>query len=133
MASQYGIEGFCYWHYWFAGKRLLERPFAEILKSGEPKFPFCLAWANQTWTGIWHGEPDRILIEQTYPGIEDYRTHFYELLNAFLLVSDPENMFFVILVLSLHFFGVIIGFLVFEHKVISTRDWLQSRFLTIKE
>lgn len=83
MAHEYGIEGFCYWHYWFAGKRLLERPFAEVLKSGEPKFPFCLAWANQSWTGIWHGSPDRILVEQTYPGIEDYTAHFYELLESF--------------------------------------------------
>jgi hypothetical protein len=83
MAQEHGIEGFCYWHYWFAGKRLLERPFAEVLKSGEPKFPFCLAWANQTWTGIWHGAPDRILIKQTYPGIKDYETHFYELLDSF--------------------------------------------------
>jgi len=83
MAREYGIEGFCYWHYWFAGKRLLERPFAEVQKSGEPKFPFCLAWANQSWTGIWHGAPDRILMEQTYPGIQDYKTHFYELLDSF--------------------------------------------------
>jgi lipopolysaccharide biosynthesis protein len=83
MAREYGIEGFCYWHYWFAGKRLLERPFNEVLKSGEPKFPFCLAWANQTWTGIWHGAPDRILIEQTYPGIKDYESHFYAVLESF--------------------------------------------------
>ncbi|MHC4639834.1 MAG: glycoside hydrolase family 99-like domain-containing protein, partial [Planctomycetota bacterium] len=67
MAREHGIEGFCYWHYWFAGKRLLEQPFNEVLRSGEPNFPFCLAWANQTWTGIWHGAPNRILIEQTYP------------------------------------------------------------------
>jgi len=84
MAGAYGIEGFCYWHYWFAGKRLLERPFNEVLKSGQPKFPFCLAWANQTWTGIWYGAPERILIEQTYPGIEDYRAHFYAVLDAFM-------------------------------------------------
>ena len=83
MAREYGIEGFCYWHYWFAGKRLLERPFNEVLKSGEPRFPFCLAWANQSWTGIWHGNPGRILVEQTYPGIEDYKAHFYALLDAF--------------------------------------------------
>ena len=83
MAHESGIEGFCYWHYWFAGKRLLERPFVEVLKSGEPQFPFCLAWANQTWTGIWHGAPDRILIKQTYPGVQDYKNHFYELLDSF--------------------------------------------------
>ena len=84
MAYEYGIEGFCYWHYWFAGKRLLERPFNEVLKSGEPNFPFCLAWANQTWTGIWHGASDRVLIEQTYPGIKDYESHFYAVLDSFV-------------------------------------------------
>jgi len=83
MARSVGIEGFCYWHYWFAGKRLLERPFNEVLKSGEPDFPFCLGWANQTWTGIWHGAPNRILIEQTYPGRADYEKHFHALLEAF--------------------------------------------------
>lgn len=83
MARKYGLEGFCYWHYWFAGKRLLERPFNEVLTSGEPDFPFCLGWANQTWTGIWHGAPDKTLIEQTYPGLKDYETHFYAVLDAF--------------------------------------------------
>ena len=83
MAREYGIEAFCYYHYWFAGKRLIERPFNEVLESGEPDFPFCLCWANQTWTGIWHGCPNRILIEQTYPGMNDYKNHFYELLKAF--------------------------------------------------
>jgi Glycosyltransferase WbsX len=89
LARRYGIEGFCYWHYWFAGKRLLERPFNEVLKSGEPDFPFCLAWANHTWSGIWHGCPDRVLIEQTYPGLEDFTAHFYAMLNAF---RDPRYM-----------------------------------------
>lgn len=83
MAREYGIEAFCYYHYWFAGKRVLERPFAEVLQSGEPDFPFCLCWANQTWTGIWHGAPDRVLIEQTYPGYDDHRSHFDVLLRAF--------------------------------------------------
>ena len=83
LARDYGIEAFCYWHYWFAGRRILERPFTEVLKSGEPKFPFCLGWANQTWAGIWHGDPDRILIEQTYPGVADHEAHFHALLEAF--------------------------------------------------
>ena len=87
LAREYGIEGFCYYHYWFAGKRILERPFTEVLSSGEPDFPFCLCWANQTWTGIWHGAPNRILVEQTYPGERDHRAHFDTLLPAF---SDPR-------------------------------------------
>lgn len=83
MAKDAGVEGFCYWHYWFDGKRLLERPFNEVLKSGKPGFPFCLAWANETWSGIWHGQPNKILIEQTYPGVNDYIRHFNEILPAF--------------------------------------------------
>ncbi|KAF2081153.1 glycosyltransferase WbsX family protein [Flavobacterium sharifuzzamanii] len=84
MAKQYGVEGFCYWHYWFGnGKRLIERPFNEVLESGEPDFPFCLAWANETWKGFDHGLKNRnVLIEQLYPGIHDYEAHFYEVLPA---------------------------------------------------
>jgi lipopolysaccharide biosynthesis protein len=88
LAKDHGIDGFCYWHYWFGnGKQLLERPFREVLKSGRPDFPFCLAWANQSWTGIWHGSKDRILIEQTYPGMQDYEDHFHNCLEAF---HDPR-------------------------------------------
>ncbi|MHB9035559.1 MAG: glycosyltransferase WbsX family protein [Armatimonadota bacterium] len=99
MAREYGVEGFCYWHYWFAGKRLLDRPFNEVLESGEPDFPFCLGWANQTWSGIWHGEPNRVLIEQTYPGLEDYSEHFRCVLRAFMdkryITVDGKPMFVV--------------------------------------
>ena len=87
LARQYGLEGFCYYHYWFAGRRLLERPFEQVLASGKPDFPFCLCWANETWTGIWHGAADRILVEQTYPGDEDHQRHFDYLLPAF---EDPR-------------------------------------------
>jgi hypothetical protein len=85
MARDHGVEGFCYWHYWFGnGKRLIERPFSEVLNSGEPDFPFCLAWANETWKGFDHGLKNRnVLIEQLYPGVEDYAAHFYEMLPAF--------------------------------------------------
>lgn len=83
LALTYGVEGFCYWHYWFAGRRLLERPFNEVLESGSPNFPFCLGWANESWTGVWNNEPRRLLIEQTYPGDSDDREHFDYLLSAF--------------------------------------------------
>ena len=84
LAAQYGVDAFLYWHYWFGnGKRLLERPVDEIVRSGQPDFPFCLGWANQTWSGIWHGAPGRILMEQQYPGQDDYRAHFEALLPAF--------------------------------------------------
>jgi len=89
MAREYGIEAFCYYHYWFAGKPLLERPFNEVLASGEPDFPFFFFFSNQSWTGIWYGAPDRILIEQTYPGIDDHKRHFDYLLRAF---QDPRYL-----------------------------------------
>lgn len=82
LASEYRIEAFCYWHYWFAGRRILERPYEEMLASGKPDISFCLAWANQTWSGIWHGAPERVLIEQTYPSADDDRRHFEHLLPA---------------------------------------------------
>lgn len=85
LARDHGIEAFCYYHYWFgAGRRLLERPFKEVVASGEPDFPFCLCWANETWTGVWHGVPNRVLVEQTYPGDDDHRAHFAALLPAFV-------------------------------------------------
>ncbi len=84
LARYAGVYGFAYWHYWFAGRRILQRPFTEVLFSKSPDFPFCLAWANETWSGIWHGNPERILIEQTYPGKEDHKEHFKCVLPAFL-------------------------------------------------
>ncbi len=87
LARHYGIEGFCYYHYWFAGRRILERPFSEVLHSGTPNLPFCLCWANASWSGVWYGDPNRTLIEQTYPGRSDHEAHFQALLPAF---ADPR-------------------------------------------
>jgi Glycosyltransferase WbsX len=83
LARTHRLTGFCYWHYWFAGHLLLQRPFEEVLTSGRPEFPFCISWANQSWSGIWHGAPNQILMEQTYPGPEDDQAHFDYLLRAF--------------------------------------------------
>lgn len=93
LAREAGIEAFCYWHYWFGnGKQLLERPFNEVLITGKPDFPFCLGWANHTWTSkTWNKEKHKnvpsILIEQQYLGEEDYTQHFYSVLPAF---KDPR-------------------------------------------
>ncbi|MBI4623782.1 MAG: glycoside hydrolase family 99-like domain-containing protein [Verrucomicrobia bacterium] len=85
LARRYGISGFCYYHYWFGdGRRLLERPFNEVVGSGRPDFPFCLCWANETWRGIWFGSTTpNVLVEQTYPGKKDYEMHFEFLRPAF--------------------------------------------------
>ncbi|HMV68615.1 MAG TPA: glycoside hydrolase family 99-like domain-containing protein, partial [Myxococcota bacterium] len=82
LASQHGVEAFCWWHYWFAGRRVLERPFDEVLRSGEPGLSFCLGWANHSWTGVWQGAPGRVLLEQTYPGPHDDAAHFRAVLPA---------------------------------------------------
>ena len=81
LARSYAIEGFCYWHYWFCGKRLLGRPFDEVLASGEPDFPFCLAWANEPWTRTWLGRGD-VLQDQLHSP-EDDREHARWLARAF--------------------------------------------------
>lgn len=84
MARNYGIEGFCYYHYWFGdGRRMLERPLNEIVASGSPDYPFCLCWANETWKGYAFSDTTRTLIEQRYPGKADIEAHFQCLLKAF--------------------------------------------------
>jgi lipopolysaccharide biosynthesis protein len=88
MAREYGIDGFCYYHYWFGnGKRLLERPFNEVLQFGEPDFPFMLCWANESWhEKFWDnkgGVSKNLLMEQIYGDESEYDEHFYALLEAF--------------------------------------------------
>jgi len=73
LANEHGIEGFCFWHYWFGGRRLLDRPVREILASGEPSSPFCLAWANQPWTRTWMGSGET-LVDQPY-SVDDDEAH----------------------------------------------------------
>ncbi len=90
LAKENGVEGFCYYHYWFGeGKMVLERPINEVLASGKPDLPFCFCWANESWEGRWHGVSNkkRALITQTYPGKEDYIKHFDYLEKAF---KDPR-------------------------------------------
>lgn len=86
LAREHGVYGFCYWHYWFGGRRLLEQPTEMLLAEGEPDLPFCLGWANETWTGIWHGSPNSVLMEQTYPD-GDPAAH-YALLRRYF--ADPR-------------------------------------------
>lgn len=92
LARKYGIDGFCYYHYWFGnGKRELERPFNEVLSSGKPDFPFMLCWANESWSAkFWNPDGSKIekkvLVKQSYSD-EDSDRHFMSLLPAF---RDPR-------------------------------------------
>lgn len=74
MAKSHGIYGFCYYHYWFNGKRLLETPIDEILKIGKPEFPFMLCWANENWSRRWDGQEQEVLLRQEY-SLEDHKAH----------------------------------------------------------
>ena len=82
LARSHGVDGFCYYHYWFNGRPLLERPFNEVLASGKPDFPFLLCWANENWTRVWDGGSRQVLIEQRYSEVDD-RAHIRSLLPAF--------------------------------------------------
>ena len=104
MAREAGIEGFCYWHYWFSHeKKLLERPFNEVLQSGKPDFPFCLGWANHSWTNKTWEVGTRKIKEQTLMQMvyneEEYRLHFYDVLPAFkdkrYITVDDKPLFLV--------------------------------------
>jgi len=67
LAREFGIHAFCYYHYWFAGRKLLERPLQDVLSSDRPDFPFCVCWANENWTRRWDGLDSEILVRQSYP------------------------------------------------------------------
>jgi hypothetical protein len=86
LARSHGISGFVYYHYWFQGKRLLNRPFDEVLASGEPDFPFALCWANEEWTRNWDGRSGTVLMPQGYSDADDL-AHIRWLATAF---ADPR-------------------------------------------
>lgn len=82
LAKEYGIAGFCYYHYWFNGQRILERPFQEVFESGKPDFPFMLCWANENWSRTWDGNENEYLLKQNYRE-EDDRNHINALIPYF--------------------------------------------------
>lgn len=86
LARDYGIDGFCYYHYWFNGHLLMEKPVEAHLNDPEETFPFMLCWANENWSRNWSGHRNETLIEQHYSK-EDDRAHFQYLLPFF---KDPR-------------------------------------------
>jgi lipopolysaccharide biosynthesis protein len=83
LAVEYGIHGFCYYHYWFHGRQVLERPVNEVLASGEPDYPFCLCWANESWSRRWDGSEADILLDQRYSDADDL-AHIRTLIPFFM-------------------------------------------------
>lgn len=82
LAKEYGLHGFCYYHYWFKGKRLLQVPLDRKLANADEDFPFMLCWANETWSRRWLGEEQEILIKQEYSAADDV-AHANYLANVF--------------------------------------------------
>lgn len=84
LARKYGLSGFVFYHYWYSGKQMLEKPCEILLEHGEIEIEYCFCWANHPWTRAWDGKEHKILQEQTYGGEEDWKKHFDYLLNFFM-------------------------------------------------
>lgn len=100
LAQQYGVFGFCYYHYWFKdGKRLLEQPAELMLSDQRVTIPFCFSWANENWARNWDGAHTDIIVEQDYGGEEEWRQHFDYLLPFFsdsrYITLDKKPMFII--------------------------------------
>jgi lipopolysaccharide biosynthesis protein len=88
MAKEFGIDAFCYYHYWFNGSRLLSKPLDGVLQLKKPDFPFCICWANENWTRAWDGTESKILIKQNYSK-KDHDDHIQWMLPVF---KDPRYL-----------------------------------------
>ena len=80
IAKEHGVYGFCYYHYWFNGKMLLEKPMEQMLANPKVDIPFCICWANEPWTKAWVNEEKKVLIPQFYGEKAEWKDHFDYLL-----------------------------------------------------
>ena len=100
IAKEYGLEGFCFYHYWFEnGKKLMEKPIENFLKDQELDMPFCLSWANEPWTRAWDGSSQQVIMPQAYGDKEEWMKHFEYLLSFFkddrYIKVDEKPMFLI--------------------------------------
>jgi lipopolysaccharide biosynthesis protein len=86
MAQEHGIFGFCYYYYWFCGRKLLQKPIENMLVNPAVRIPFCICFANESWTRRWQGRNDEILIRQDH-SFEDDRNFIRSLIPFF---KDPR-------------------------------------------
>lgn len=100
MAQEYGIYGFCYYHYWFKdGKKLLEKPIENMLEDSSITIPFCLSWANENWSKRWDGGNQEIIMEQDYGTQDDWEKHLEYLVPFFkdsrYITIDNKPLFLI--------------------------------------
>ena len=100
MALQYGVDAFCYYHYWFEGKLLLEKPMENMLKNPDIKIPFCICWANESWARTWDGKDKNILIKQNYNEDKEALCKHYKYLSQFFkdkryLLNNNKPIFII--------------------------------------
>ena len=85
LAKKYGVYGFCFYHYWFDGRMLLQKPMENMLKNQNINFPYCISWANEAWTNAWKSDENaRTLIAQRYGNTKEWKEHFDYLLQFFM-------------------------------------------------
>ena len=108
LAKKAGIYGFCFYHYYFKGKKLLEKPIEEYRDNSKEQFPYCLIWANQSWTRTWYRAKlgDKILIKQEYGNKDDWEKQFYYLLDFFMderyIKVDGKPVYIIYLPQDIH-------------------------------
>lgn len=99
LARKYGVYGFAYYHYWFDGKLLLERPMEQMLANKKITTNFCISWANEPWTKAWVGKSTTFLIPQRYGEEKEWKQH-YDYLRQFFLdkryIKDKNRPLFII-------------------------------------
>lgn len=85
IAQEYGVYGFCFYHYWFDGKKLMEKPLEALLNNKKGNLPYCFCWANEPWMRTWDGVTNNkeMLMPQHYGADKEWREHFEYLLDFF--------------------------------------------------
>lgn len=97
LAKENGVYGFCYYHYWFNGKMLIEKPMENMLKNKNIDIPFCISWANEPWTRNWDGRNKEVLMPQFYGDKREWEEHFQYLIKFFkddrYILKDNKPVF----------------------------------------
>ncbi len=89
LALEYGIDGFCIYAYWFAGKKLLQKPLENLVQSKSIEIEFCLCWANENWTRRWDGQEEDVLISQIHNFANDKKfiEDYWEVLSDYRYIK----------------------------------------------